>query len=164
MRRPAPALVMLLAVLVTTACAGDRTTPATAAPTGSPPASVSTYGPYGTAIVAPYDPAHPRLFPADAELATPYPVDLVAHCPIDPIYLLGAYWSAERPTDPQEWQALAQTLGEIAPPNGVWPGVVTGTLELLDADTARLVIDQRYWPSAVEVVIYHRGDASGGCL
>jgi hypothetical protein len=37
-------------------------------------------------------------------------------------------------------------------------GYLSGTMELLDADTARFVNDQRYYDSRLEVIIYRKTD------
>jgi hypothetical protein len=101
-----------------------------------------TYPPYQSATVPPVDPAHIRTFPPDAAVGVAIPVDIWAHCPIDIISFANANWRADKPV---------ATDGR--------PSFVTGTLELLDSDTARLVIDLRYFPSPVEVVIYRKTTA-----
>jgi hypothetical protein len=157
MSRPAVAVALLVVAMWTTGCT-DRSTPSdtsdsgpvagtTATPTPGQ-ASTPSYPPHQPATVPPFDPEHVRTFPMDAAIGTPYPVDITAHCPIDVIEFGGATWRAEERVD----------LGGFV-------GVVAGTLELLDQDTARLVIDLRYFPSPTEVVVYHKTtDQAPACL
>ena len=111
------------------------------------------FPPYRKATLAPYDPRRPRSYPANGQIGLAYPVDLWAHCPIDLIQIGSSVWRATLPYE-HWWR----------PADGI-PGLVTGTLERMDEDTARLVIDQQHHPSVVEVVIYVRTDEHlPGCV
>ena len=149
MRRPAVPVVLVVALLVATACAGQPEPAGTAgrAPSATPttaPASTAlaptapAFPPFQKATVAPFDLAHLRTLPPDAAVGTAYPFDLYAHCGIDLTRFGGASWRAEQPYV-----------------DGL-PGYVVGTMELLDADTARFVFDQRYFASTIEVIIFHK--------
>jgi hypothetical protein len=82
--------------------------------------------------------ANIRALPATAAVGRAYPFDLYAHCGIDLVRFGGANWRAESPYG-----------------DGL-PGYIAGTMELLDGDTARFVIDQRHFASRVEVIVYHK--------
>jgi hypothetical protein len=142
MARRAVVLAITVAALTTASCAAGATpqaAPGSAAVTPGQTGAPTTYPPYVKPTLPPPDPAHLRAVPPDAVLGTAYPVDLSAHCGIDVIPIAGAAWRALQPIDV----------------NGM-PSIVTGTITLLDADTALLVIDQHYYTSRAEVVIYHR--------
>jgi hypothetical protein len=81
-----------------------------------------------------------------------YPFDLFAHCGAELVRFGGSGWRAEQP--------LAIS----------WFGYFPGTMELLDADTARFVLDLRYvdpryftLPPA-EVTIYHPTTDNPRCM
>jgi hypothetical protein len=115
-----------------------------ASPSAAPPSPSPTpsYPPYEKAHVAPFDLGHLRNGPANPVVGTAYPFDLYIHCGGLLVRFGGASWRAAQPLD-----RLA-TGG----------GYISGTMELLDADTTRYVNDQRYYDSPVEVIIYRKTD------
>jgi hypothetical protein len=138
--RPAVAMLPTVVLLALSACAqpapaGTAGPGSTVSPTMTSPAA---YPPPAPANVAPFDLSRIRLLPADAKVGTVYPFDLYAHCGIDLVRFGDANWRAEPPYG-----------------DGL-PGYIAGTMELLDPNTARFVVDLRYFASRTEVIIYHR--------
>jgi len=113
---------------------GVTSTPATAVQ-GTP-----TYPPYQKATVSPIDLAHLRLFPPDAVVGMVYTVDIYTQCGLEHTRFGEANWRSEENPLPRDGM----------------PYWLSGTMELLDPDTVRFVIDLRYFSPPVEVIIYHR--------
>lgn len=162
MVRPVAPLILVAVVFAAAGCArptvstadAGRTSaaPAARATGASPSASLSaaplspspipSYPPFRKAKVAPFDLGHLRNGPANPVVGTAYPFDLYVHCGGLLVRFGGARWRA------------AQSLDWL-PTGG---GYISGTMELLDTDTARYVNDQRYYDSPVEVIIYRKTD------
>ena len=147
MSRHLRAVAVLVVLSFGTGCAGTPVATGMDEPrhevtfaSAAPSQDTATYPPYQKATVAPFDPENMRTLPPDAVVGTLYAVDVWAHCPIDHIRFGGANWRSELPVP---------TEGMLS--------VVSGTMELLDPDTVRFVIDLQYFAEpVVEVIIYHR--------
>jgi hypothetical protein len=104
-----------------------------------------------SALVEPVDPDHPRTGPAVVEIGRTYPFDLFTHCGIAYAPFGGQTWKAvePRPEPPA-----------VAGPDGitVYSGYTAGTMTLVDAETARFVVDVRYAAAADPVVDFRRSD------
>ncbi|MBX6748086.1 MAG: hypothetical protein IRY85_00190 [Micromonosporaceae bacterium] len=129
--------VLLLMIAGGGGCAGRLDTVSEPA-AASPASATATYPPYVPADVEPFDMTNIRGLPPAPELGVAYPFELYAHCGIELVQFAGATWRAEQPY------------------HGALPGYIAGTLELLDAETARFVIDQDHFASEVEVIIYRK--------
>ncbi len=89
------------------------------------------------------DPSRTALpyLPDDPVIGTVYAHDIFSHCRYDLIPIAGGTWRAQEPFD-----------------HDLSVGGIPGTVELLDADTARFVIDQEFVDSDPDVIIYERTD------
>jgi hypothetical protein len=136
-----------LSLLLASACAGQS-----AEPSPSPAPAVTTSGEATpsprTPAVAPVDREHPRSGPAVPKVGTTYPFDLMAHCTGEFTRFGGRFWRTDDPP------------GNLAPrsdPDGTTriTGYLAGTMQLVDADTARFIIDTYYVDVTDPVVEYH---------
>jgi hypothetical protein len=137
--------------LLASGCAATEPSSAPGPPTGVAETSASPSPPSPTlwASVPPYEQEKARLGPPEPILGTPYPFDLYVHCTGEFTRFGGRYWQTDAPP------------GDLRPrpePDGRTriTGFIAGTMELLDSDTARFVMDTRYVASSQPVVLYRR--------
>jgi len=124
--------------------------------TGPPEAAVTRDLP-ARALVEPVDPLNPRTGPDAAEIGRTYPFDLYTHCGIE-----------YAPFGGKTWRAITPLPEPRAKPgeNGitVYSGYTAGTMTLVDASTARFVVDLRYTDVAESVVDFEISDRPApGC-
>jgi hypothetical protein len=123
----------------------------------APPDSAVTANLPARALVEPVDPLNPRTGPAAAEIGRTYPFDLYTHCGIEYAPFGGKTWRAITPLP--EPRAKAGEDGIT-----VYSGYTAGTMTLVDAATARFVVDVRYADVADSVVDFEISERSApGC-
>ncbi|WP_155374427.1 hypothetical protein [Catellatospora vulcania] len=156
--RNVPAAAMLLAGLALAAgCAGQQQ-PGALAPPGATASPSAAPTPTVWASVPPYTEGEERRGPAKPAVGTAYPFDLYVHCTGEFTRFGGRHWHSDSPP------------GDLSPRPGSngnrkITGFVAGTMELLDADTARFVIDTRYVETAQPVVLYQLAlQTPPGCM
>lgn len=137
------------AAALSAGCAGERTTTESNPPTSSAGSAATP----PTESFPPVDPLRPRKGPAKAAVGTPYPFDLYVHCGGAYTTFAGRAWQTDTPPGNPLPKPEADGRTKIT-------GYLPGTMELVDDDQARFVIDDTYVTPSAPVVLFRPAKAS----